>query len=244
MSPRTFIPWISFIFLGSLLQFGALSASQYLGWAAGISLAVLLLLAPRAFRLPAMPMWAIIFLPVATSLGGIGLFLAGAPQTADWTLLNAPSLAALTAAIMIVLKRIDAQRCGLCRRRIGRGVALTCPRCPMVVCEDCWRFDSLCCRLCEEQGVPLFSPDGRWWDLQLGPRVDFGRCQLCLTEAAETDLRACRNCSRTQCRNCWDHSNGQCIRCKWIIADLPPALRPLMIVSEERSGSKIGHSGQ
>jgi len=244
MSPRTLIPLISFVFLGSLLQFGALSASRYLGWVAGISLAILLPLSVRAFRLPAMPTWAAIFLPVAASLAGVGLFLAGAPQTADWTLLDASAFAAMTAAGMIVLGRVDSQRCGLCRRRIGRGVALTCPRCAMVVCEDCWRFDSLSCRLCEEQGVPVLSSDGRWWDLQLGPRLDFGRCQLCLTEAAETDLRACRNCSRAQCRNCWDHANGQCSRCKWIIADLPPALGPLMKVSEEHAPSRIGESAQ
>jgi len=130
--------------------------------------------------------------------------------------------------MVVLARRSGGRRCSLCNRRLGE-VALDCPRCRMVVCDQgCWVFEHCRCRLCEDNRVPVLPPDGRWWDQRFGLRMRQGRCLLCLAEAADADLRACGHCGRAQCRPCWDAGNGQCSRCKWIVEGLPEALRVYM----------------
>ena len=142
----------------------------------------------------------------------------------------APLVAFASAGLRVAIQRATSRRCGLCNRKLDRIVHFACPRCGLVVCDQgCWNFDHCRCRLCEQNKVPILTSDGRWWDKQLGPRVTYGRCQLCLAESQETDLRACPNCGRPQCRACWDSANGHCTRCRWILPDLPPQLRVYMV---------------
>jgi hypothetical protein len=142
----------------------------------------------------------------------------------------APLAAFAGAGLRVALRRASSRRCGLCSRRLDRTVYFTCPRCGLTVCDqDCWDFDHCRCRLCEQNKVPILTPDGRWWDKHLGPRVTYGRCHLCLTGSKEADLRACPKCGRSQCRSCWDSANGQCARCRWVLTDLPPQLRPYVV---------------
>jgi hypothetical protein len=77
--------------------------------------------------------------------------------------------------------------------------------------------------------VPVFPAEDRWWEREFGPLVQFGRCHLCKARAADSDLRACGRCRRTHCRLCWDHANGKCTNCGWIVVGLPPKLRPFVI---------------
>ncbi len=134
------------------------------------------------------------------------------------------------------LDRVTRRRCALCNRRFMSETGFECPRCQLVACEQhCWSFEGLRCKACLENEVPALSPDSRWWDREFGPRSERGQCQVCMTPADQADLRACRRCGRTQCRHCWDMCNGQCLRCRWIAADLPPAL--LYFMRDEATAS-------
>jgi hypothetical protein len=144
----------------------------------------------------------------------------------------APLLALAFSGILVAAQRVGSKLCGLCGRRLRGHVAFECPRCGLTVCDHtCWVFELSRCKLCEQNRVPIFLQDGRWWDRQLGPKVKYGRCQLCQSPAEEVDLRPCRKCGRTQCRACWDAANGQCSRCRWTIEDLPDSLRRYVLTS-------------
>jgi hypothetical protein len=159
------------------------------------------------------------------SAAGIALSYISRPDPVLWL---GPVAALLAAAMVWLATRGRAKRCALCNRRLGE-VALGCPRCGLVVCDSgCWVHEHCRCRLCEDNRVPIFPPEGRWWDQRLGPRMRQGRCQLCLAEAAGADLRPCGKCGRAQCRPCWDFHNGQCSRCGWLMEGLPEALRVYM----------------
>ena len=152
----------------------------------------------------------------------------------------APFLSSGGAAAIEWLGLIGSKRCEICNRRIGTGVSLACPRCGLIVCDhSCWRFEELRCRLCSQNGVPIFPADARWWDRALGPRFRGGQCQLCLTARTEADLRACQRCGRPQCRSCWDDRNGQCSRCGWVLRDLPPRLSAYMTQTTASSKAEL-----
>lgn len=188
----------------------------------------------RLFHVELERAWSPVAIVSGASLVGITIRFLGNTATADWTLWLAPLVAAITAGMVILLRSSSSRRCGLCNRRLGRDLAFECPRCGLLVCDQtCWIFEHSRCRLCEENRVPIFSPDGRWWDRRFGPRMRQGRCQLCLAEAAEADLRACVKCGRAQCRPCWDFANGQCSRCQWIVDELPESLQIYMFPGEQ-----------
>lgn len=200
-------------------------------WAALICAA---LLAPlglgifRFFELETPSLWIPLSIPCGASAIGVAIVYLAVRN--DPILLLAPLAAAAVAGAIEMIRRMSSRRCQLCNRRIGGGLAFPCPRCGLVVCEQqCWSFEHCRCHLCEQNRVPVFTPDGRWWDRELGPRSPYGRCQLCLASAEEVDLRVCRKCGRAQCRECWDFSNGQCSRCQWTIEDLPESLRPFAV---------------
>lgn len=228
MSTRTVSSLLACGFLLALMQLIALLISPVVGLAAGIFLPVVFLLLFRFFQIESSNKWLGLLFPFAASLLGTAIVFLSEPNLPPYVWLAAP-LAFLVSLSIYGIRSLRLRRCGLCNRRLGRELVLSCPRCGLSVCDNCWVFESRRCRLCEQNKVPIFPPDARWWDRQFGPRTQHGRCQLCLVPAAETDLRACRKCGRPQCRDCWDAVNGQCSRCQWIIEDLPESLRPYVI---------------
>jgi hypothetical protein len=178
---------------------------------------------PREFR----RWWSAVAVVGGASLAGILARYFGNPIHASWVLWLAPAAASSTAELAVLGDHLTSRRCALCRHRIGSRESYGCPRCGLRICDECWSFQNYRCRLCEQNKVPIFSPDARWWDTNFGPPVKSGLCQLCQTPAAKTELRACGKCGRPQCRGCWDFTNGRCTHCEWLVHDLPLALRKL-----------------
>ncbi len=173
--------------------------------------------------------WAIVLVALLGSLAGVGLALAAGVAGPTWMLAIAPPLAIVGAGVLQLGKGGGGKRCGLCERRVG-GPRFECPRCGLLVGEQCcWVHDRLRCRLCEQNGVPAFPPDARWWDRNFGPRLDRGRCQITMEDAKTADLRACPRCGRPQSRTAWDLNNGECARCGWCVQDMPERLRAYML---------------
>jgi hypothetical protein len=212
-------------FLLLLVQLIAALAQPVVGVFCGAVITFLFWLLLKFFQVELPQPWARMLLPSGASLLAVAIayFAKTGQQTYLWF---APALAFATAGVFVVCARFGSRRCALCGCRLRLRVAFACPRCALTVCDDtCWVFESCRCRLCEQNRVPIFVFDGRWWDRELGPRTKDGRCQLCQRPAQETDLRPCRRCGRPFCRDCWDALNGQCSRCQWTIADLPESLR-------------------
>ena len=220
--------WAVVLFCGVLLVFVQLLAALVhvsVALLAAMAIGVVVFFFFSFFEVAQSTAWAPLLLAVCASLGGTLLRLLSSRPASPW-LAVAPALALSTAGGTSILRRHLAKRCPLCKRWIGRDVALECPRCGLIVCDrGCWDFDHYRCRLCEDNRVPIFTTDSRWWDKRFGPRVDSGRCQVCLATAAEANLRACGKCGRAQCKACWDYGNGRCTHCGWVISDLPQELK-------------------
>lgn len=229
MKTRTMSSLLACSFLLVVLQLVAFLIGPLVGVICGAVLAILSLLLLRFFQVEIQQEWANILLPVAASLLAVAiLFFATSGQPPYIWLACVLALAVALAGAAV--RHIGSKRCGLCNRRLRGRVAFACPRCGLIVCDhSCWVFEASRCRLCEQNRVPIFSPDTRWWDRQLGPRTEHGRCQLCQSPPQTADLRPCRKCGRPQCRECWDAANGQCSRCGWTIEDLPESLRPYIL---------------
>jgi len=214
-------------FICALVQFMAATLGVPFALACGLVVGLLTGAALQFFRLELGAVW-LILLATAASLAGIVPVLVGRTSSSIG-LLFSPLVALGTAGMLAMVLRGRRGRCGLCNRRFGEDVRFRCPRCHLEVCDrECWDFDNLRCRLCQQNCVPVFSADPRWWNEHLGPRLTQGRCQLCMSSPAEGDLRACPKCSRPQCRACWDIANGRCQHCRWVIPDLPPRLQVYM----------------
>jgi len=236
MKTRTIASLVACSFLLAMLQLVALLIGLVVGVVCGAVLAILSVLLLKFFQIELPQEWARILLPTGSSLLAVAIVLFAMPGE-ELYVWFACLLALAVSGTLVAVQHFGSKRCGLCGRRIRGRVAFACPRCGLTVCDHtCWVFEASRCRLCEQNRVPIFSPDGRWWDRQLGPRTEHGRCQLCQVPAQEADLRPCRKCGRPQCRECWDSANGQCSRCQWTIEDLPDSLRPyiLMRSSEAR----------
>jgi hypothetical protein len=240
MNTRKITTLLAGCFLLVLLQLVAGLVNPIVAAVGGCLVALLAFGIFRFFEVEFESQWVVPAVAVGSSLAGAGIvYFFASSSGRDDTLGFAPLAAALTAGAIIGIGRMSSRRCGLCNRRIGGGVAFDCPRCGLLVCErDCWVFEQCRCRLCEQNRVPVFSPDGRWWDRHFGPRSQHGRCQICQSTAEATDLRVCGKCGRPQCRDCWDYANGQCSRCHWIVDDLPEPLRPFMGASPQPEGSR------
>jgi hypothetical protein len=236
MSARTTSAVLIVGFLAALVQLSSGLVSTAACVVAGPVLAVLSIAAVRFFEIDLGDTATVLF-PTLSSAAGV-LSLSLLPAGAREVFWAAPLLAGLVASVFVVARRASAARCALCSRRLG-DVAFGCPRCGLRVCDTCWQFEHLRCRVCEQNHVPVFV-DPKWWDRELGPRVTVGRCQLCLTptDTDDTDLRVCRNCGRPQCRACWDAANGECRRCGWTVANLPPALRRYVEPSRLANGGR------
>jgi len=231
MKTRTIAALLACSVLLVLLQLVALLIGPVTGVVCGAVLAVVSMLLLRFFQMDLQQNWVSTVLTTGASLLAVAIVYftrAGQPLYIWFACLLAFGIAVMLTAA----QHAGSSRCGLCNRRLRRQVAFACPRCGLTVCDhSCWVFEASRCRLCEQNRVPIFSPDTRWWDRQLGPRAEYGRCQLCQVPAKETDLRVCRRCGRPQCRACWDASNGQCSRCQWTIEDLPDSLRPYVLTT-------------
>lgn len=166
--------------------------------------------------------WAAPLLAGAASLAGVALPMFS--ETPQWGMLLFPVVAASAASLIAFVRPASGPRCSSCNRSLQQGT-FDCPRCGLTVCDqDCWNYQSSRCRACETGKVPILPPDPAWWERNLGRRIARGRCQHCLAGADAADLRACHECARTYCRDCWDANNGQCAHCAWVIRELPPAL--------------------
>jgi hypothetical protein len=189
----------------------------------------------RLFGVAGEHSWGTVTTVAVASCAGTLTGSLGVAQPGSWQWL-AP-LCAIAACLSVEsLNKAQSRVCQLCRRRLSGTMAFECPRCGLFVCErKCWRFDGCRCRLCADHAVPVFPYEPQWWDESFGSRLSGGKCQLCLSEDSAIDLRACANCGRPQCRECWDYANGQCSHCGWILADLPPALKRYMF-PEGQSG--------
>ena len=241
MSRRTIASLLACSFVLLLLQLLALLVGPVSGLVAAVGLAPVSMLLLRFFQTELRPEWIAVVLPASCGLVAVVIFFLSEPGQPPY-LWFAPLLTLAGSWATSGIDRRRSRRCGLCNRRLGRGLSFTCPRCGLLVCDhSCWVFESSRCQLCEQNKVPIFPPDGRWWDRQFGPRTEHGRCQLCLTPAADADLRACRKCGRAQCRDCWDAVNGQCSRCKWTVEELPEVLRQYMLaVTPGQARAPIG----
>ena len=229
MKIRTITTLVASCFLLVLLQLVGGLVNWIVAVVCGCLVAMLAFGIFRFFEVEFASEWVTPAVGVGSSLAAIVILYFAATNGKDVAFWFAPLAAAATSGIVVAVGRMSSRRCGLCNRRIGGGVAFNCPRCGLMVCEqECWAFEQCRCRLCEQNRVPVFSPDGRWWDKHLGPRSTYGRCQICQATAEETDLRVCGKCGRPQCRECWDFANGQCSRCHWIVDDLPEQLRPFL----------------
>jgi hypothetical protein len=228
MTARGILTTVACFLFCTFIQFAGTLAPFPWTIATGGIVAVIFLLLLRFFDVEVPFGWLRILLCAGVSAAGVAAgFASGNNELMIWW---APAAATAVSAFWWITSRGLGKRCHLCNRWLRKSVvSFECPRCEFVVCEKCWEFDHLRCRLCEQNRVPVFPPDGRWWDHHLGARVGRGRCQICQTTSEQADLRGCGQCGRTQCRECWDYANGQCSRCNWIMHDLPETLRPYML---------------
>jgi hypothetical protein len=238
MKTRTITTLVAIMFMSVLLQLVAGLVNLWVALVCGMLLPTLTFGLLRFFQADLEYGWIAPSVPIVSSLAGIAILYFGSAGK-DVRFWFVPLLAAAAAGLIVGIRGMSSRRCGLCNRRIGSGLAFDCPRCGMLVCErNCWVFEQCRCRLCEQNRVPIFSPDGRWWDKQFGPRSSYGRCQICMATAEEADLRVCGKCGRPQCRDCWDFANGQCSRCQWVVEDLPELLRAFVAAPAQPERSR------
>lgn len=225
MSSRNLVLLFSAWFLLTVVQLLTALVSPWAAIGGGVLVAILLPLFLRFFSVELDNLWGAPLVALLASAAGV-LAAAIANSGPDSVYLAfAPPAAMLVTAAWAVMKG-GGRRCGLCDRGL-KGVAFECPRCGLSVGEQCcWVHQRLRCRLCEQNQVPVFPADKRWWDQNFGPRVQQGQCQVTLETADQVDLRGCPRCARLQSVEAWDLSNGECARCNWVVEDIPDRLRP------------------
>ena len=211
------------ILLGSV-QFGACLGGGAVALPAALFLSAATTLLWMHFDLPSGRPW----LPPLVCAGVVLLSTLLAELTfrsdfAEWFSFLLAGAGSGVAMFVLLRTRV---RCALCNRRMGvQALSFQCPRCHLKVCEEtCWSFEHRRCTLCLEQRVPVLPTSEKWWTKAAGPRITYGRCQMCLGSAEQVDLRICPHCRRPQCRECWDFNNGECQRCGKALPDLPESL--------------------
>lgn len=215
------------VFVMAVLQFFSALGGLWFALGAALLLPFVTLNLMRFFEAHLERAW-LIAAPVVASAVGILIWALSHPSM-DVLFWFCPAASWALMAFVVWWQDRDARRCGLCNSRLAGAVSFACPRCGLNVCDQkCWDFERLRCRLCVQNQVPVFPPDGRWWDQNFGPGTKYGICQLCQTSGKDTELRNCPKCGRPQCRACWDDSNGMCSRCKWVTQALPETLKAYM----------------
>jgi hypothetical protein len=209
------------LFVSSLFGLAAaLVAAGMLGFA--------LTWAAQLLDFPFRRLWPLPVLIGGSTAMGVGIACI-ALHTSRLTWVAVP-VAALSSLAFVGGHLLSRRRCALCARRLGpHALCFRCPRCGLAVCEEsCWNFEERRCRLCLRNHVPLLSRSAQWWDRAFGPRATNGRCQLCMDGGDQADLRCCGRCRRAQCWDCWDHTNGECMRCGWTAPGLPDSLNEVV----------------
>ncbi|HKX32890.1 MAG TPA: hypothetical protein VJ302_34730 [Blastocatellia bacterium] len=180
--------------------------------------------------------------------GGLGGYLVRAADSpaeggldSYWYNWLAVGLGAVVSGLLVYREhRGRAQRCDCCQQVLGHNPQ-PCPRNDHWVCAKCWRPELLRCIDCERLRTPLLAlEEDEWWDERVGGRLSLGRCSRCNLTAEERDLRRCGGCTWPMCTDCWDQENGSCVRCSWIIPDLPEPLAKSLAVFQpfETSSAK------
>jgi hypothetical protein len=199
--------------------------------AGGCLCGVILLAGIRVLALRAERLYLPSLAAAAASLLGLALAKAGSGLAYPSAVWAAPLFAALLSGVPALSIVMRGARCQLCHARLRHLLSFSCPRCRLVACEDCWRFERGRCSLCEANQVPLFPLDFSWWQEHFGSQVHVGRCALCLRVADWSVAHwACGGCGHSQCRSCWDENNGECSRCGWTVPDLPVAVSEYVAV--------------
>ena len=158
----------------------------------------------------------------ASSVLGLLLGISAAGATYPHAAWTAPLLAALVPGALALRIALRSTRCQLCSTPLRRLLSFSCPRCQLTACENCWQFERGRCHLCDANQVALFPLEISWWQDRFGSQVRGGRCALCLRAADGRIAQwACGGCGHSQCRLCWDDSNGLCSRCGWAVPDIP-----------------------
>jgi len=207
-----------------LVQFAATLLGGLATLGVAVIVGILACVALEFFQLKLRAGW-ILVLAAGTSLTAVALSTMNGALNLP-ILISSPIVAFASCGLLLLVTQGRHGRCALCNQHRAGAIYFRCPRCHLRVCDqDCWDFENIRCRLCQQNRVQILSPDPRWWDEQLGPRLTQGRCQLCLASCLDADLRACPHCGRSQCRSCWDAANGRCTHCRYLIAALPPELR-------------------
>lgn len=181
-----------------------------------------------------------LWLPVVAAFTGLALggaaFLAvvqSPNKSADSSLFVFVLLGVLfgtlsSGASLLWKRRQLSAKCPCCRQSLGKRTYF-CPRGPHaighVVCAACWRPDHCRCKDCHWLRTPLLAlQDADWWEHETGKRARAGQCSACGSQAADSDLRPCKQCTRSMCVACWDMENGRCVKCSWVIENLPDSL--------------------
>lgn len=208
--------------LGILAAIAQLVATRWglVGDLAGALLSgLLVLVGTRVLVLEIEKFYLLPIVAAVASSCGLGFAIAGSDVATPHIAWMAPLLAALPAGMTALATGMRGRRCQLCRMPLRRLLSFSCPRCHLVICENCWQFERDRCRLCEANQIPLFPIDISWWQQCFGSQLHGGRCTLCFRAAdGRVAQWACIGCGHGQCRSCWDDNNGQCSRCGWMIA--------------------------
>jgi hypothetical protein len=145
----------------------------------------------------------------------------------DW--LGILSATGLAAAIFSLTFASRGTTCRLCATAIAAGGGFECPRCADRVCgrPSCWNAKQVRCTRCLERAVVALPMHSHWWKTRFGHKAGRGQCALCFKQADEANLYECGTCAQPLCDRCWDHQNGACSKCGWIIPNLPAKLAAL-----------------
>ncbi len=167
---------------------------------------------------------------IGSAAGYLSGWLLGLSQNPLLDATGVPLTIAVAAAAYTFKAHQRTVTCVLCRNSATGHGGFDCPRCGDRVCTrpSCWHAKYARCTRCHEREIVIFPIAEKWWASRVGPRVHAGECLSCYKDPQEADLRECRQCHWPMCRRCWDHYNGICQRCEWVIPGLPQRLAPFM----------------
>ena len=224
---------LGIILLAAMLQLlFALQGSVALLLGAGFGIGLLLPLGIRFLQTASAGQKLDLYWPSFCTVVGIFLGNLLGEQIKPSTSFVASGVAVLLGAVgsgiaIAYLHRKHSSACQICHRPLAREQR-SCPRCHHVVCAqtNCWNAEYGRCADCHWLRRPLLAlEEEAWWLRRLGAQVTVGKCIRCEKSAQATDLRKCGQCPRSMCVQCWDQENGRCLRCRWVLPDLPEDLQ-------------------
>ena len=149
----------------------------------------------------------------------------------------------LAAAIYSLTVSRGATPCPLCENSMTNG--LSCPRCQDTVCTrpTCWNAKHARCARCLDRAVVALPMHQQWWKTRFGRKAGRGQCAYCFKQADEANLYECPTCAQALCDRCWDHQNGVCSRCQWVIPNLPEKLTAVLPLANAGLSKSSGRGG-